>query len=426
MELLIIFALVLLNGVFAMSEMALVSSKKFKLENARKRKVRGAKTALELSEDPTRFLSTVQIGITVIGILLGLYSGEKIASDVAAYLSNYDFLKPYADKLSVGILVIFITYLSIVLGELFPKRVGMTFPEPIAMIMARPMKILSRITAPFVWLLSVSNDLLSKITGLKNRSNSFVSEEEIKSIIKESTDSGEIREIEHNLVERVFEMGDKKVDELFTYRSEIVYLNENISWGEIEELVKTELHSAYPVVKDDDIDEIIGIVLVKDLFVASLGRTGKPTDMMRKPLFFVENTNAYKVLESFKKEKLQHGIVVDEYGQVKGLVTLNDLLHALVGDVNMEADADYSIRELNPNQWMVDGQYSLAEFSKKFDLILGEDVRSQYITVSGLLIHALGQLPKEGDRVEIDGFSLEVMDMDAQRVDKIMVQKLSQ
>lgn len=407
-----------------MSEMALVSAKKFKLENARKKGLTGARTALELSEDPTKFFSTVQIGITVIGILLGIFSGENMAGDIAIHLKKIEFIAPYADKIAVGLLVIFITYLSIVLGELFPKRLGMTFPEPIALMMAKPMKLISKITAPFVWLLSFSNDLLSRLTGIKNRKENFVSEEEIKSIIKDSTTSGEIREIEHTLVERVFEMGDKKVDELFTYRSDIVFLDENSRWDEIVETIKTNRHSAYPVVKNHDIDEIIGIVLVKDLFIAGIDPEIKIAEVMRKAVFFAENTNAYKVLETFKKEKLQHGIVVDEYGQVRGLVTLNDLLHALVGDVNMEEDADFTIRELSPTQWIMDGQYALSDFSKKFELDIDEDIRVQYVTVSGLLIHSLGELPKEGNKVDLDGYSLEVMDMDGQRVDKILLTKL--
>lgn len=407
-----------------MSEMALISSKKFKLETAKKKGLTGAHTALELSEDPAKFLSTVQIGITVIGILLGIYSGDKIASDLAANLAQFELIKPYASEIAVGVLVVMITFLSIVLGELFPKRLGMTFPEPIAMVMAKPMKFLSKMTAPFVWLLTITNDLLSRMSGIKNRKNDFISEEEIKSIIKDSTTSGEIREIEHTIVERVFEMGDKKVDELFTYRSDIVFLNENSSWEEVVEVFTKEQHSAYPLVKNKDIDEVIGIVMVKDLFLASIDKTKKLTDIMRKPLFFAENTNAYKVLETFKKEKVQHGMVVDEYGQVRGLVTMNDLLDALVGDVNTEENFEYSLRELNDHQWMIDGQYSLTDFSKIFEIDLEEEVRIQYVTVSGLLIHQLGALPREGDKVEIGGYSMEVMDMDSQRVDKIMISKL--
>lgn len=211
MEILIIVALVLLNGIFSMSEMSLVSSRKFKLENAKKKGSSGAKTAIELSENPTKFLSTVQIGITLIGILLGVYSGENLTNNVSEYLMQFEIIKPYSHNIATGIIVIFVTYLSIVLGELLPKRLGMTFPEPIAIVLAKPMKILSMITSPFVWLLTTTNDILLKIMGIRKTTDSKISEEEIKSIIKESAEGGEIQDIEHNIVERVFELDRKSV-----------------------------------------------------------------------------------------------------------------------------------------------------------------------------------------------------------------------
>src|SRR5690606_7838413 len=234
MEILIIIGLVLLNGVFAMSEMSLVSSRKFKLENSKKKGNKGAKVALELSENPTKFLSTVQIGITLIGILLGVYSGENLTSDVALFLAQFEPLRPYAPNIATGVVVVTVTYISIVLGELLPKRLGMTFPEPITIILARPMKILSAITSPFVWLLTSSNNLLVKVLGIKHTTGSRVSEEEIKSIIKESAMGGEIQDIEHNIMERVFELGDRKVNTLFTHRNEIVFFTLDDSWEDIK------------------------------------------------------------------------------------------------------------------------------------------------------------------------------------------------
>jgi len=223
MELLIIIGLVLLNGIFAMSEMSLVSSRKFKLESARKKGNKGAKTALEMAENPTRFLSTVQIGITLIGVLLGIYSGEKLTGGVEAFFSRFESLRPFAHNLAVGGVVVFITYLSIVLGELFPKKLGLTFPEPIAMLFSRPMNILSKITAPFVWLLTTTNNLLLRIFGIKANLDSAVSEEEIKSIVRESAEGGEIQDIEHNIVERVFELGDRKANTLMAHRSDLAF-----------------------------------------------------------------------------------------------------------------------------------------------------------------------------------------------------------
>ena len=233
MEILIILALIFLNGIFAMSELALVSARKFKLESAKKKGSAGAKTALELSENPTRFLSTIQIGITLIGILLGVYSGENLVDDAAAFFDKIELLKPYATQIATGVVVVLITFLSIVLGELVPKRLGMTFPEAIISFLAMPMKVLSIITAPFVWLLSVTNNLLLKLLGIKGKTDSSISEEEIRSIIKESVEGGEIQNIEHDIVERVFELGDRKVNSLFTHRSDIVFFTVNDTWEEI-------------------------------------------------------------------------------------------------------------------------------------------------------------------------------------------------
>jgi putative hemolysin len=262
MEIVIILILVLLNGVFSMSEMSLVSSRKFKLENAKKRGSKGAKTALDLSENPTKFFSTVQIGITLIGILLGVYSGENLTNDVSLFLSKFEALAPYAHDISVGVIVLFITFLSIVFGELLPKRLGMTFPEPIAIALAQPMKILSVITSPFVWLLTSTNDIMLSLMGIKKTTDSKVSEEEIKSIIKESAEGGEIQDIEQSIVERVFELGDRKVNSLFTHRSEMVYFTTDDTWEQIREKINTEKHSAYPVCKNNDLDNVIGIVLL--------------------------------------------------------------------------------------------------------------------------------------------------------------------
>ena len=266
MEIAIIIALIVLNGIFSMSEMSIVTSRKYKLETAKKRGKKGAKTALELSENPTRFLSTVQIGITLIGILLGVYSGEQLADDVQLFLAGLGVGEAYVHDLAVGIIVVSTTYLSIVLGELFPKRLGMTFPEPISMFLARPMKLLSFLTSPFVWLLTISNNLLVKLFGIKNTVESRVSEEEIKSIIRESAEGGEIQDIEQDIVERVFEFGDRRVNSLITHKSDLVFFNETDDWDTIRQKIYTEKHSAYPVCRNNDPDQIIGIVLLKDLF----------------------------------------------------------------------------------------------------------------------------------------------------------------
>lgn len=423
MEILIIIGLVLLNGVFSMSEMSLVSSRKFKLENAKKKGSTGAKTALELSENPSKFLSTVQIGITLIGILLGVYSGENLTTDATDYFMQFEIIKPYAHATATGLIVVFITFLSILLGELLPKRLGMTFPEPIAIFLAKPMKVLSMITSPFVWLLTTTNDLLLNIMGIKKTTDSKVSEEEIKSIIKESAEGGEIQDIEHNIMERVFELGDRKVNTLFTHRSEIVFFTLNDTWEEIKTKINQEKHSAYPVSSTNDLDDIIGIALLKDLFTPSTDAVFNIKEIIKEPIYFNENTYAYNVLESFKKEKMHYGIVVDEYGTTQGIVTMDDVVDALVGDATEIDQEEYQITQRDENSWLVDGQYAIIDFVKYFDIELKEDYQSKYTTVAGLIIYNYNTLPQIGQKVTIDNYELEVIDKDGQRIDKIMITK---
>ncbi|MFN9392745.1 MAG: hemolysin family protein [Flavobacteriales bacterium] len=424
MELLIIFLLVILNGVFSMAEMSLVSSRKFKLENARKKGQSGARTALDLAEHPTRFLSTVQIGITLIGILLGVYSGENITQDLALWLARFPSVAGWADSLAVGIVVVAITFFSILFGELLPKRIGMTYPEPIAIMLARPMKWIARLTSPFVWMLTFTNDILLKILGIRKTSESRVSEEEIKSIIKESAEGGEIQDIEQNIVERVFELGDRKVSSLCTHRSDLIYFDISDSWETISARINAEKHSAYPVCEEDDIDHVIGIVLLKDLF-------GSPTDesfslrpIIREPLFLNENMYAYQVLELFRKEKMHYGIVLDEYGTTQGIITMDDVVDALVGDATEFDQDEYAMVQRDEHSWLVDGQYSVLEFFKYFDTSPNEGIQDQFATVAGLFIYLHNAIPKVGDQAVFEHLILEVVDKDGQRIDKILVRRI--
>jgi putative hemolysin len=423
MEILIIIGLVLINGVFSMSEMSLVSSRKFKLESARKKGSKGAKIALELSDDPTKFLSTVQIGITLIGILLGVYSGQNLTNDVEGFINKFEFIAPYSHSIAVGVIVVFVTYLTIVLGELLPKRLGMTFPEPIAILLAKPMKILSVITSPFVWLLTTSNNLLLSIMGIKKTTDSKVSEEEIKSIIKESAAGGEIQDIEQDIVERVFELGDRKVNSLYTHRSQIVFIDTNDSWDTVKSKINEEKHSAYPVCENNNLDDIIGVVLLKDLFTPTINDNFDIKNFIKKPVFLNESSYAYKVLEVFKKEKMHYGIVVDEYGSTVGMVTMDDVVDALVGDMTENDQYEFQITQRDENSWLVDGQYSFIEFLKHFDLNIEVSKQYKFTTIAGLLIHTNNALPDVGDKFQFENYEIEIVDKDGQRIDKIMVTK---
>lgn len=426
MEIVIIIALILLNGIFSMSEMAMVSSRKFKLESAKRQGKGGAKKALDLSENPTKFLSTVQIGITLIGILLGVYSGDNLTGYVADFFAQFPVLKPISSQLGTGVVVLIVTFLSIVLGELLPKRLGMTFPEPIAMMLAKPMYVLSLLTSPFVWLLTVSNDLLLRLLGIKKTTESRVTEEEIKSIIRESAEGGEIQDIEQDIVERVFELGDRKVNSLLTYRSDITFFNIDDSWDSVKEKINSDKHSAYPVVEHNNIDNIVGIVLLKDLFEPIVAGDLDLKSIIREPLYLNEKTSAYRVLELFKQEKVHYGIVVDEYGATQGIVTMDDVMDALVGDATELDQNEYQIFERDENSWLVDGQYSIFDFCKYFDLAVDENVQSEYSTVAGLMIHLKGDLLNVGDFIEYEDLKLEVVDKDGQRIDKIMITKITE
>ena len=420
MEIIIILALVLLNGIFAMAEMSLVSSRKFKLEAEKKKGKSSAKVALELSESPTRFLSTVQIGITLIGILLGVFSGQNLTDDVEEIINLIPSLVPYAHNIAVGIIVVLITYISIVLGELIPKKIGMTYPEPIAMFLAKPMILLSRLTAPFVWLLTITNDGILKFAGIKHENEKYISEAEIKSIIRESTSSGEIQDIEHEIVDRVFELGDRKIGSLMTHRMDLVFIDINDDIQTIRKKIGKEPHSAYPVVENNNLDKTIGLVLLKDIFEGSFSKTFNLKAYLKQPLFLIESTPAFKLLDLFREAKVHYALITDEYGSTKGFVTMDDVLDALVGDISQEHQSEYSIIQRDENSWLVDGQFSYSEFIRKFK-ISSLEFSEEFHTVGGYIIHIYKTIPYTGVKVEIEHLTLEVIDMDGPRIDKILV-----
>ena len=422
MDILIIIGLTMINGVFSMSEMSLVSSRKFKLEGKKKKGSQGAKTTLELSENPTKFLSTVQIGITLIGILLGVYSGENLTHSVEELLSKFLMIKPYAHNIAVGSIVLFVTYLSIVLGELFPKRLGMTFPESIAIILARPMRVLSIITSPFVWLLTKSNDLLLNIFKIKKTKENNVTEEEIKSIIRESAEGGEIQSIEKDIVERVFELGDRKAKSLITHKGDLVYFNSHDDFETICHKINNEKHSAYPVCVNNDINTVIGLVLIKDLFCPEFRNHFDLNSIIKTPIYINENTLAYKLLEIFKEKRMHYAIVLDEYGSTKGIITMDDVLDALVGDISENNHQEYLIQQRDKNSWLLDAQYPISEFEKYFNIKIQRN-KEYFATVGGLFIDIYKSIPNVTDSIEIDGFRFEIIDKDGHRIDKILITK---
>ncbi|MFM2039894.1 MAG: hypothetical protein RLZZ493_483 [Bacteroidota bacterium] len=424
MEILLIILLILLNGVFSMAEIATVSARKSKLDAAAKRGDKAAKIVLETIHSPNRFLSTVQIGITLIGILTGIFSGEKITQDIEKYFEQFPALADYAHLLAVSFVVILITFFSLVLGELVPKRIGLANPEGIAKMMARPMRFVTAITSPFVWLLTFTSDLLIRLFRIKTTSDSKVTEEEIKAIIQEGTDGGEVQEIEQDIVERVFHLGDRTVSSLMTHRNDVIFIDINDDVNEVREQVEKELHSIYPVF-DDEREQVIGIVLLKDLF-----RTINNTDfnlksLLLKPQFLLETISAYEALVHFKDTKTHYGIIMDEFGQMQGIVTLNDLLQALVGDFNDFYAEEFEFVQREDGSWLIDGQYPIAEFFRHFDL---EDhlENINFTTLGGLILNESRTLPETGEIISWMNFEMEVVDMDGARIDKVLVRLIEE
>jgi putative hemolysin len=424
MEILIILFLILLNGVFSMSEIALISARKNRLETAAKKGNKGAKTALELVNAPNKLLSTVQIGITLISILTGIYSGDKITQNTQLFVEGFASLKPYAHSIAVGIVVVILTFFSLVLGELLPKRIGLNYPESIAKAIALPMKMISIATAPFIWLLTISTDGLLKILNIKPTADGKVTEEEIKAIIKEGTEVGEVQEIEQDIVERVFHIGDRKINSLMTHRQSIVYLSLEDSVEELKAKVLDELHSVYPVCRDN-MDDVEGIVLLKDLFTGFEKGKFNLKSITKDPVYMIEHTSAYKALENFKKSKVHYAFVTDEYGVFQGIITLNDILEALVGDAADFDEDEYQIVAREDGTWLVDGLYSLHDFLTYFDM---DDLTTDYevTTVSGLIMTEMGKIPTTGETLVWNKLELEVIDMDGVKIDKVLVKALNE
>ena len=422
MEILIIFFLILLNGVFSMSEIALISARKNRLETSAKKGNKNAQAALDLANSPNKFLSTVQIGITLIGILTGIYSGDKITTDVANFILGFELLKPFANSIAVGIVVVILTFFSLVLGELLPKRIGLNHPESIAKAVAFPMKMVSIITAPFIWLLTISTDFLLNVLQIKPTADGKVTEEEIKAIIKEGTEGGEVQEIEQDIVERVFHIGDRKINSLMTHRKSVVLLPLHSNKDQVKESMLKELHSIYPVYEENH-DDIVGVVNLKSIFANMDKEQFNLPDIVTEAPFMMEQTTAYKALEQFKKTGIHYAFVSDEYGVFQGIITLNDILEALVGNASDFYKDDFQLVEREDGSWLVDGHYSLHDFLTYFEL---DELINDYevTTVSGLIMTELSHIPKQGEKLVWHKFELEVIDMDGVKIDKVMVKAL--
>lgn len=423
-EILIILLLVIANGVFAMSEIAVVSARKARLQELAEDGDAKAQAALELANSPNRFLSTVQVGITLIGILAGAFGGATLAGRLTAYVELVPFFKDYSEAIAFVVVVAAITYLSIIIGELVPKRLALASPEKIASAVAIPMQWLARIAYPVVYLLTSSTDSILRLIGAGGASNEpLVTEEEIKVLIRQGAEAGTFEIAEQDMLERVFRLGDQHVASLMTPRFDITWLDINDSAEVNRQKMIDSHHSRFPICQDD-LDNILGVVYVTDLLARSfLNQPIDLLDILRQPLFIPESTRALKVLEMFKQSGTHIALVVDEYGVTQGIVTLNDVMEVIIGDVPFADQPHESLAiQREDGSWLLDGTLPIEKFKEIFDVeeIFGEE-RGSYQTLGGFVITQLGRIPISSDHFEWNNLRLEVMDMDGNRVDKVLV-----
>ncbi|BAY91960.1 putative hemolysin [Tolypothrix tenuis PCC 7101] len=422
-EILIILVLIIANGVFSMSEMAIVSARKVRLQQLANQGDAKARAALKLAESPNQFFSTIQIGITLIGILTGAFGGATIAEKLAVYVKLIPFLAAYSQPVSFGLVVLIITYLSLIVGELVPKRLALNNPEAIAAFVAIPMRALAAIASPAVYLLSASTEMVLRVLGIRPSTEPQVTEEEIKILIEQGTEAGTFEEAEQDMVERVFRLGDRPVSAFMTPRPDIVWLDLEDSAEENREKMVDSAYSRYPVCQEG-LDNVLGVIPVTDLLARSF--KGEPLDLtvgLRQPVFVPESTRGLRVLELFKQTVTHMALVVDEYGVIQGLVTLNDIMSEIVGDVPADPSQDQpQAVQREDGSWLLDGMLPVEEFLEIFDMEEWQpDERGSYQTLGGFVITHLGRIPAAADHFEWQGMRFEVMDMDGNRVDKVLV-----
>lgn len=427
MEILILVFLVLLNGLFAMSEISIVTARKSRLTALAHNGRKSAAIALKLAEDPTQFLSTVQIGITSIGLLNGIFGEAVLAGPFAIWLQSVGVPEHFASIFSTGLVVVTVTYVSIVVGELVPKRIGQISAETIACIMAKPMLLLATITRPFVWLLSGSTHGLMKLFGFAHSNESNVTHEDIQALLQEGSSSGVIEHTEHTMVKNVFRLDERTISSLMVPRSDIVFLDIELSVEENLHRVMQSPHSRFPVC-EGHADELIGVVSAKQMLAQSVA--GKLTDLrsLAQPCNFVpDSLTGMELLEHFRSTGSQMVFVVDEYGDLKGLVTLQDLMEALTGEFK-EADAhddDLMIVQRDDGSYLLDGLLPIIDLKDCLGISkLPEEDSKSYQTLNGLFMLLLGKIPATADKVELNQWVLEIVDMDGKRIDKVLAQRI--
>jgi putative hemolysin len=425
MEILIIFILTLLNGFFALSEIALVSVKKSRIEHLAAQGSSRAKIVLQLLENPENFLSSVQVGITLIGIISGAYGGATLTDDMERFLSQFTFLHHYHHLIALFTVIGSITYFSIVIGELVPKTIAMNNSENIALFSVPIIKYFTMITYPFVKLLSVSTKLILKLFGIVENEGEKVSEDELRFMLKNARKQGVLEKEESEVHHNLFSFTDQTAKSLMTHSSELEWINIDLSIDTIFNKLKESVHSKF-IVGEGSIDNVLGVITIKDFLEHFKKKDFDLKQIIQPPIFLVQNTPAFKILNTFKSKKQYIAIVVDEFGTTRGIVTLHDLTEAIVGDLpDEDENDDLNIIKRNDNTYLIDGRTLIFELNQYFQKEIIEDNINQYTTVSGFLLDKLQNMPNTGDKVSYENYEFEIIDMDGLRIDKLLMTKLN-
>ncbi len=427
MEIPILIALILLNGVFAMSEIALVTARKARLQKLIDEGDSAAAAALKLGEDPTRFLSTIQIGITSIGVLNGIFGEAALAQPLSEWLVQMGMASNYASTLATAVVVVLITYVSIVVGELVPKRLGQTNPETIARLVARPINLLAKLTKPFVLLLTGSTLALLRLLGVRQSNDSSVTEDEIHAVLAEGTTSGAIEQNEHTMIRNLFRLDDRQISSLMVPRSDVVCLDVSLSFEENMAILESQDHARYPVI-DGNFEHLLGVINSRQWLAHALKgqRDLKDAkDLIHKPIYTPETITGMELLENFKQSGAPMAFVIDEYGEVQGIVTVRDLTEAITGEFVTEDPSDAWAVEREDGSWLLDGHIPVVELKDRLGLkTVPEEEKGRYQTLSGMMMLLTGKLPAVTDKVVWEAWEFEVVDMDGKIIDKILATKV--
>ena len=429
MEIPILIALIVLNGLFAMSEIALVTARKARLQKLIDEGDTAAAAALKLGEDPTRFLSTIQIGITSIGVLNGIFGEAALAQPMSVWLIEMGMAANYASTVSTAVVVVVITYVSIVVGELVPKRLGQTNPESIARLVARPINLLAKLTKPFVLLLTSSTRGLLRILGVKESNESSVTEDEIHAVLAEGTTSGAIEQNEHTMIRNLFRLDDRQISSLMVPRSDVVCLDVSLPFEANMAILESQDHARYPVI-DGNFENLLGVINSRQWLANALkGKRDlrESSELIQKPIYIPETITGMELLENFKISGSAMTFVIDEYGEVLGIVTVRDVTEAITGEFVTEDPSDAWAVQRDDGSWLLDGHIPIMELKDRLGLkTVPEEEKGRYQTLSGMLMLLTGKLPSETDKVIWESWEFEVVDMDGKIIDKIQATKIEE